>query len=183
MKTALISLIILASVVVIQDGNTATVFQWTDKDGIVHFSDTAPAGDSAIETREIKFDSFDNGTSSPEKYSIIEQANIMAEWRRQEEQQQLARKQLALEQERLNRETELNQQELQNDIQDHYRSGAQYYFIPGTIGYRAQRPWFNRQNHRQNTGSRPHEKKYGNNVSDYVKNGKGLQLYMSGRIN
>ena len=183
MKTALISVIILVSVVAIPAGNTATVFQWTDADGIVHFSDTAPAVDSSIETREIKFDSFDNGTSSPEKYSIIEQANIMAEWRRQETEQRLARKQLALEQERLDREMELNQQESQDNIQDYYRPGLNYYYLPRAIGYGSQRLRYNRQNQWQNRGSRSHEKKYGDNVSDYVKNGRGLQLYMSGRIN
>lgn len=183
MKTTLISVVILASVVAIPDGNAATVFQWTDEDGVVHFSDTAPAADSAIETHKIEFGSFDNPDSSPEKYSIIEQANIMAEWRRQETEQRLTRKQLALEQERLDREMELNQQRTQDNIRDYYRQGLNFYGLPGAVGYRTQRPWYNRQNQRRDPGSRSHQRNHGDNVSDYVKNGKGLQLYMSGRIN
>ena len=183
MKTALMSLIILSSIVAIPDGNSATVYQWTDEDGIVHFSDTAPPADNSIETREIKFDSFDNGASHPEKYSIIEQANIMAEWRRQETEQRIALQKLALEKQRLNQEMELNRQNDQYTVQDGYQPGLHYYVFPGAIGYSTRRPWNYRQNHWHNSGSHAHKNERRDNVSDYVKNGKGLQLYMSGRIN
>ena len=146
----------------------------------VHFSDTAPPVDNSFETREIKFD---NVVPQPEKYSIIEQANIMAEWRKQETEQLIALKKLALEKERLNQEMELNQQYNQDSVQDGYQTGLHYYVLPGAVGYTSQRPWHNRQNYRHNSSNRSHNNERRDNVSDYVKNGKGLQLYMSGRIN
>ena len=82
-KSVLLSLIIIsAAMVACRFVHATTVYQWTDRDGVVHFSDVAPAQDGATDTRKIKLNDFNATTPEQHTYSIIEQANIMAAWRR-----------------------------------------------------------------------------------------------------
>jgi hypothetical protein len=92
-----ISLTILAN----QNAIAGKVYQWTDEEGIVHFSDIPPEDTTTIQTREINIDIYDDSNVDPEMYSIINQLDRMAERRRQVTEERLARKRLQLEEKRL----------------------------------------------------------------------------------
>lgn len=116
-----------------------TVFQWKDEDGNVHFSDTAPAGENTPDIREITFDDFDDKSEDRNQYSIIDQAEQMAEWHRQTTAEQLARKQLSLEEQRLNLEmesTRLNELYMEREYS---RPLTSFYGFPGPYLYHQRR--------------------------------------------
>ena len=145
MKNLLISVLLMTSAIIVSpDGNTATVYQWTDADGVVHFSDTAPPQDGATKTREIKFDNLDDAAPVDQTYSIIEQAKMMAEMRKQETEQLIALKQLELEQQALSQQVQGNQQENQTSVQEAYQSAPYFYFFPQLTRYRYPGQWHNR---------------------------------------
>jgi len=157
MKNILITVLIISSATIVaRNGNTATVYQWTDNDGIVHFSDAAPPQDGVTDTREINFGSFENTNPGQETLSIIEQANIMAEWRKQDEVQRLALKQMQLEQQQLVQDIELDRQESMTRIHEYDQGSPHYFVFPQAINYRYQQQWYNRQGHRQFSGPRFH---------------------------
>lgn len=84
-----------------------TVYQWTDESGNVNFSDVPPDGSVVTETREISINQHDPDNIDFEKYSIINQAKQMAEWRKQLTEERLAKRKLYLEEKRLLHELEL----------------------------------------------------------------------------
>ena len=89
-----------------QDAMAARVYQWTDEEGVTHFSDVPPANVENLDTREIDFvDYAENGTAADE-FSIINQLERMTEWRRQTAEERLAKKQLQLEEQRVADERE-----------------------------------------------------------------------------
>lgn len=158
MKNILFSaFIITAAIIAIRNGNTATVYQWTDNDGIVHFSDAAPTQDGITETREINFDSFENTSPGQQTLSIIEQANIMAEWRKQDEAQRLVLKQMQLEQQRLMQDIELDRQESLNRNPGYYPDQPHYFVFPQVVDYRYRERWYNRPGQQQFSGTRMHK--------------------------
>ncbi len=115
MKQSLILNLILASAMFISQNVTAAkVYQWTDAEGIVHFSDAPPADSAVTATREIHFDDFAENDSNQESYSIIDQANVMAAWRRQLTEDRLAVKRLQLEEQQLAQELELSRLQASN---------------------------------------------------------------------
>ena len=131
MKRALISCLVLSATVFIsQIAAAATVYQWTDADGVVHFSDEPPADSLTNATREINFDEFADTASSLEKYSIIEQADLMAEWRRQNSEDHQALKRLELEEKHMDQEMELNRLKAQQQLDENNRLRPHYFVFP-----------------------------------------------------
>jgi len=78
-----------------------TVYQWTDTEGVVHFSDTPPAAPEATAVSATEILDFAGEATDPEAYSIVNQLEAMIAWRRQAEEDRRAEKQLQLEEQRL----------------------------------------------------------------------------------
>ena len=93
-----------------QNALAGIVYQWTDEAGNVNFSDVPPTDLAVTETRDIIINVHSQDNVDFEKYSIINQAELMAEWRRQLTEQRLEKKRLLLEEKRLAYEMELNSQ-------------------------------------------------------------------------
>lgn len=102
----------------VQEDDTSTViaykssvngqaYQWTDEEGGVQFSDVPPVNTPAIGIREIKIDKFNDNTIDQEQYSIVNQAERMAERRRQVEDERLTRKRLKFEEYRIAQELKI----------------------------------------------------------------------------
>ncbi len=111
-----------------------TVYQWTDEAGNINFSDVPPADSVATETHEFVIEQAPDSNVDYEQYSIINQVEIMAEWRRQLTDERLAKKQLYLEEKRLEHELELSERE--EDYADGYVSRVYYYNNPYQLPYR-----------------------------------------------
>lgn len=107
----------------------ATVYQWTDEEGIVHFSDIAPKDAKPLAVEEIEFVDFAGNDVEPDRYSITSQLEHMSEWRRQATEERLAKKKLALEAKRLAREDNSYQEYEQPDDRV-YNPGVYYYPAP-----------------------------------------------------
>jgi hypothetical protein len=112
-----------------QNVEAAKIFKWTDEEGGVHFSDVLPDDTTIIETRVININISNNNNVDPGKYSIINQADRMAERRRQIAEERLAKKKLQLEAKRLALELERNRQ---NEIitAQQYEPRSYYYTFP-----------------------------------------------------
>jgi hypothetical protein len=79
------------------------VFQWSDESGQVHFSDVLPAG--TAKPREILIEPLITAPGAdPDEYSIVRQAERMAEDRRRIEDARLLREQTRFERSRLARD-------------------------------------------------------------------------------
>lgn len=122
-----------------------TVFQWTDEEGYVHFSDTAPAETTKADIREITFDDFDDNNNGNNDYTIIEQADQMAEWRRQITAERLARKKLHLEEKRINQEMELTRLNEMYMERGYSRPLTSFYAFPQPYLYHQRRYTGNRR--------------------------------------
>jgi len=86
------------------------VYQWIDEAGNVNFSDVPPDESVVTELRNISINEHKPDNVDFEKYSIINQAKLMTEWRRQITEERLEKKRLRLEEKRLAYEMELNSQ-------------------------------------------------------------------------
>ena len=117
-----------------QNTLAGTIYQWTDETGNINFSDVPPSDSSATETHEfiIKIAAVNNVDF--EQYSIINQAELMAEWRRQLAEERLAKKKLYLEEKRLLHELELSKRD--EIYADEYVPRAYYYNTPYQLPYR-----------------------------------------------
>ena len=119
-----------------------TVYQWTDEEGVVHFSDVPPDSAETEELREIPIASYESSTSDPDKYSIINQVERMETRRRQLAEERLAKKQLQLEEKRLAQQQEAVTRSYESYNSSSYRpyyiySGPRHsYFSPRSIYYR-----------------------------------------------
>jgi len=120
-----------------RNASAGKIYKWTDEEGGVHFSDVPPEKTSAIDMREINIDSFDDNNADPEKYSIINQADRMAERRRQITEERLTRKRLQLEERQMAQELEM--------IRQTELIGAQGY---GPRSYSYAYPQYNSYNYR-----------------------------------
>jgi len=78
-----------------------SIYQWTDEEGRVYFGDIPPEETSTIAIREVKIDRFDDSLVDSDRYSVINQAQRMAERRRQLEEVRLYRKRLRLEEKQI----------------------------------------------------------------------------------
>ena len=87
-----------------QQAMAQKVYQWTDAEGVVHYSDTPPPGDAAPVVNEIVLFDYPGNDADSDEYSIVNQLERMTAWRRQAEEDQRAWKQLELEEERLAQE-------------------------------------------------------------------------------
>ena len=128
MKRNLIPFLLLSFALFIsQSVAAARVYQWTDADGVVHFSDAPPADVAVTATCEIQFDDFATSDASQEKYTIIDQANIMANWRRQHTEDRLAVKRLHLEEQYLAQELELGRLETERRLLELNEPRSRFY--------------------------------------------------------
>ena len=124
------------------DIGAETVYKWTDELGNVHFSDVPPVGSRQSDTEEINIFISEYEYDDPDQYSIISQADRMAERRRQESKERLAKKRLYLEEKRLDlaqaqlyREVIIEDQEVYRPVYSHY-PGPVYSQYPGLVyGY------------------------------------------------
>lgn len=157
-KNLLLSLAIISTAMfACGHGNATTVYQWTDANGVVHFSDVAPHQNGVTETRTINFEDHKKSTPTPHTYSIIDQANIIAAWNKQADEQWLARKRLELDQQRLAEETEANRQENKIGNRNELQSLPYYYVFPSTVNYRYRERRYGYRLHRRFSGSRRRE--------------------------
>lgn len=106
----------------------AKIYQWTDDEGVVHFSDTPPATGAPADIQEIEYMTFASEHVDSDEYSIINQLERMAEWRRQTEEERLAQRQLQLEEKRLAREQ--NSYRLNAGVSTSSYYPATYYYPP-----------------------------------------------------
>ena len=87
-----------------------TIYQWTDEAGNVNFSDVPPDDSITAESHEYNINQDRSYNNELDQYSIINQAEQMAQWRRQLAEERRADKQLYLEERRLDQELELSRQ-------------------------------------------------------------------------
>jgi len=123
-----------------QNALAGIVYQWTDEAGNVNFSDVPPTDLAITEIRNISINEHSQDNVDFEKYSIINQAELMAEWRRQITEERLEKKRLLLEEKRLAYEMELNSQ---NEVDIHQ------VYIPYVYPYL---PYRYRRHHGYKTG-------------------------------
>lgn len=124
----IISLIFFAN----QNAMAGKVYQWTDGEGVVHFSDMPPSDSTPVEVQEIDLVSYAGNDTDPDEYSIINQLERMSERRRQNTEERLAIKRLQLEEQRL-------AQEMENRRYDVISSTPRY--APFTYSYVYSRPY------------------------------------------
>ena len=98
------------------------VYQWTDEEGVVQFSDTPPQNDAAGDLSESELVNYDGENADSDKYSIVNQLEQMTAWRRQAEEDRRAWKQLQLEEERLAQERQ--------SYQASADAGTNTYYLP-----------------------------------------------------
>ncbi len=121
-----------------QNTLAGTVYQWTDEAGNVNYSDVPPDGSVITETREISINQHDPDDIDFEKYSIINQLEQMAEWRRQLSEERLEKRRLILE------ETQLAfEMELQRELSRRNEAIAAEEYYPRTYYYAPYRSRFN----------------------------------------
>ena len=112
---------------VTQNAMAAKVYQWTDEEGVVQFSDVPPKDNTTADVQEIEFVNYAEIDAGSDEYSITNQLERMTEWRRQITEERLARRQLQLEAERLAQEKNANRY---SDINTRSYTPVYYYPSP-----------------------------------------------------
>jgi len=131
-----------------QNALAGIVYQWIDEAGQVNFSDVPPDESVVTEMRDISINERTPDNVGFEKYSIINQAELMAEWRRQITEERLEKKRLRLDEKRLAYEMEVNSQN------EDYIGQA---YVPYVYPYYPNLPNRYRRHHGHKTGlHRPH---------------------------
>jgi len=147
-RNRVISLFILVSGCLgYQNSMARTVYQWTDETGNTNFSDVPPAESVATETHEFKTYKPASNNVDLEDYSIINQVERMAKWRREIADERLAKRELYLEGKRLDQELEIIRQNEALAAESYEPQG--YYYAP--YQYQQYRPYnrqFKRPHHR-----------------------------------
>ncbi len=105
-----------------QNSMAEKVYQWTDAEGVVHFSDIAPADGSNADVAEINIVEYSNDGQDADQYSIVNQLETMTGWRQSAEEEQRAKRQMDLAQERQRAETVVY-----DDTPDYQPQPAYYY--------------------------------------------------------
>ena len=155
----ILPLVFLAS----QNATAGKVYKWTDEEGITHFSDEPPVNTTITDTQEINIDIYANDNVDPDEYSIINQADRMAERRRKVTEERLAKKRLHLEEKRLALELE---QYRQNEVYSEQVGYQPVYYSTYQQPYFYRQPRFARQrfaHHRGNTHQQfrhPHRSRF-----------------------
>lgn len=106
-----------------------TVYQWTDETGNINFSDVPPVEAVVIETHEFNTYQPASNNDALEDYSIIDQVERMAKWRRQLADERLAKRELYLEGKRLDQELEIIRQN-EAIAAESYDEPRGYYYAP-----------------------------------------------------
>ena len=131
----MLTLALLAS----QQAMALKVYQWTDEEGVVHYSDTPPPGEAPSAINEIEMVNMTGNGAASDEYSIVNQLERMIAWRRQAEEDQRAWKQLELEEERLALEREASRQAAAVISTDTYYPYSYYpraySYYPFTVNY------------------------------------------------
>ena len=127
----------------------AKVFQWTDEEGVMHFSDTPPQNDASSDISEFELANYDGENADSDKYSIVNQLEQMTAWRRQTEEDQRALKKLQLEEERLALEERQSTQSVSDSNTNTYYPQVSYYPYP--VYFPAYKPWHGRHPPRLNS--------------------------------
>jgi uncharacterized protein DUF4124 len=152
-RNRVISLFILVSGCLgYQNIMARTVYQWTDEAGNTNFSDVPPAESVATETHEFNTYQPASNNVNSEDYSIINQVEQMAKWRREIADERLAKRELYLEQKRLDHELEITRQ---NEA-----LAAESYYEPRGYSYAPYQYQQNRPYHRpyNRLHKRPHHR-------------------------
>ena len=76
-------IIIFLTFLVNQNAIAGKVYQWTDEEGLMHFSDIAPVDQTPVEIQEIDLVSYTESDAYTDEYSIVNQLDRMSERRRQ----------------------------------------------------------------------------------------------------
>lgn len=105
------------------------VYQWSDEEGVVHFSDVAPDNTASGSIREINIDIASNENTDPDEYSIINQLDRMLERRRQETEERLAIKRLQIEEMRAERESQQTVTVGSTQYEPYYYYGYTYPYV------------------------------------------------------
>ena len=148
-RNRVISLFILVSGCLgYQNTMAGTVYQWTDEMGNINFSDVPPAEAVVIETHEFNINQPANNNVDSDEYSIFNQVERMAKWRREIADERLAKRELYLEQKRLDQELEL--------IRQNEALAAESYYEPQGYSYAPSNYQQYRPNHRPYR--RPHHR-------------------------
>lgn len=101
-------LTLAATIMASHQAPAATVYQWTDEEGTVHFSDAPPKDNPAVEIQELDYPAYTSSVAVQDEYSIFNQLERMTEWRKQAQDERMARKKLELEEKRLAQEQHAN---------------------------------------------------------------------------
>lgn len=123
----------MVAIAFVSNAHAADIFRWVDEDGVVHFSDTAPVDDTAVERLRVDDANPSDYDPADDPYSIRQQAERIGEtWSRLEERR---------EKRRVKRREEAERQPVVV-YQPYYpyRYYAPGYYVPGRPGHRPVRP-------------------------------------------
>lgn len=157
------SLFILSQTfLVVHDAEAGKVYRWTDEEGIVHYSDVPPVDAEVTGTQEINLDVYDENIIDPDRYSIINQVDRMAERRRQDTEERLAIKRLQLEEKRLANELQTSQLNEIINAQDYGSRSFYYSPYPQYYSYPYQQHLYTRDEHKRRHQQReyPHRSRF-----------------------
>lgn len=123
----------IAALGVVSKAMASDIYRWIDDDGIVHYSDTAPADDTAAERLRVDVANSPDYDPADDPYSIRKQAERIGEtWSRLEERREERREK--------RREAAERQPVYVYRPNDPYRYYAPGYYVPGRPGHRPVRP-------------------------------------------
>jgi hypothetical protein len=88
-ETSRLAATAMVAIAFVSNASAADIFRWVDDDGVVHFSDTAPAGDTKVERLRVDSANPPDYDPADDPYSIRNQAERMGEtWSRLEERRE-----------------------------------------------------------------------------------------------
>ena len=125
-KTILPVFVLSLACLVNQNALAGTVYQWTDEAGNINFSDVSPEESVITETHEYSINQDRANNIDLERYSIINQVEQMAQWRRQLAEERLAESMLYLEEKRLAQELEISRRN-EAIVAEEYAPRSYYY--------------------------------------------------------
>ena len=181
MKFPFSVLVPLFASLVFHGANADTVYQWTDEEGIVHFSDVPPGEIEPGDVREITIASYEDPDADPDRYSIINQVERMEERRRQLAEERLAKKQLQLEARRLAQQEAISNSYAFSTVPEYqtyylYSGPRRSYFSPRGIYHRKDRGYGYFSGH-QYRNHRSGRSGHGYNATGYHgRNSRGINV-------
>jgi hypothetical protein len=145
---------LLLGVLLNQNALSGTVYQWTDEAGNINFSDVPPDESITAEKHEYDVEQDEESKIDLEQYSIINQAEKMAHWRRQLADERLAKRKLYLEEKRLAHEMELEISRQNQTIAAEEYAPRSYYYAPTQFSHR-RRHGYDAYSHQKPIGNVP----------------------------